>query len=216
MLRTCARQVATVSLEGQTAGLAPGRLQANLVILPEAHALDFMRYCQRNSKSCPLVGVTETGGPLLRTLGTDINVRTDFPGYNTYRNGVLVENLTDIRDLWQGNFVAFALGCSFTFERALLEAGIDLGHIETNRTVPMYRTTIETRAARPFAGGMVVSMRMIADDRVDDAAHISKRDPWAHGGPVHIGDPSLIGIDGLGAPDRGDPPSMRAGTTPVF
>lgn len=204
------------SFQGQTAGLAPGRLQANLVILPEAHALDFMRYCQRNPKPCPLVGVTETGNPLLRTLGADIDVRTDLPGYNIYRNGVLAESPTDIRDLWQEDFVAFALGCSFTFERALLDAGIDLEHIQTNRTVPMYRTTIETRTAGPFAGGMVVSMRMIADDRVDDAVHISRNYPWAHGGPVHVGDPSAIGIDDLVTPDWGDPPSVQAGTTPMF
>ncbi len=201
--------------QGQTAGLAAGRLQANLAILPAEHALDFMRFCQRNPKPCPLVGVTDTGDPMMHTLG-GIDIRSDLPAYNVYRDGALTDSLTDITDLWQNDFVAFALGCSFTFERALTEAGIELDHIIRNRTVPMYRTTIQTRRAGPFGGGMVVSMRMIPENRVQDAIDISARYPWAHGAPVHIGDAAAIGIADLARPDWGDPPPEHGEGTPVF
>ena len=199
-----------------TAGLAPGRLQANLVILPASQSLDFMRFCQRNPKPCPLVGVTDTGDPFFRTLGDDIDVRTDLPAYNIYRNGDLALSRTDLSDLWQDDFVAFALGCSFTFERTLMAEGIGLDHIDSNRTVAMYRTSIATRPAGPFTGGMVVSMRPIEADRVDDAIRLSKRYPLAHGAPVHVGDPEAIGITDLGTPDYGEPPLDLAGRTPVF
>ena len=202
--------------QGHTAGLAQGRLQANLVILPETNALDFMRYCQRNPKPCPLVGVTDSGDPWFRTLGQDIDVRTDLPAYNIYRDGELIESRADLLDLWRDDLVAFALGCSFTFERALMAEGIRLDHIEVNRTVAMYRTSIETRAAGPFAGGMVVSMRPIAPDQVQQAVGISKRYPLAHGAPVHTGDPEAIGIGDLGAPDYGEPPLDLASRAPVF
>ena len=201
---------------GHTAGLAPGRLQANLVILPLDHALDFMRFCQRNPKPCPLVGVTDTGDPFFHTLGDDIDVRTDLPAYNIYRNGEFTEARADLLDLWQDDFIAFALGCSFTFERALMAEGLPLDHIEADRTVAMYRTSIETRRAGPFGGGMVVSMRPIAADRVDDAISISKRYPLAHGGPVHVSDPGKIGIGDLNVPDYGEPPLDLLGRTPVF
>jgi len=202
--------------QGHTAGLVPGRLQANLVILPASHALDFMRFCQRNPKPCPLVGVTETGDPFFRTLGQDVDIRTDVPAYSLYRQGAWVEDHPNLRGIWRDDFVAFALGCSFTFERALMADGIPLDHIDTDRTVAMYRTTIGTRPAGPFGGGMVVSMRMIAGHRVDDAIRISGNYPLAHGSPVHVGDPEAIGIADLAMPDWGDPPGDRAGRTPVF
>ena len=149
--------------QSHTSGLAFGKLQANLAILPADAALDFMRFCQRNPKPCPLVGVTETGDPMMRTLGA-IDIRTDVPAYNIYRDGKLTESISDISDLWRDDLVAFALGCSFTFERALTEAGIEVDHITHNLTVPMYRTTIETRSAGPFGRGMVVSMRLLPKD----------------------------------------------------
>jgi len=201
---------------GHTAGLAQGMLQANLVVLPESHALDFLRYCQRNPKPCPLVGVTDTGDPYFRSLGTDIDIRTDVPAYNIYRDGRYHESCSNLIDHWQNDFVAFALGCSFTFERALTTAGIPLDHIETNRTVAMYRTSIETRPAGPFSGGMVVSMRPIESDRVADAVSISKNYPLAHGAPIHVGDPEAIGIADLDAPEWGDRPLNHVGRTPVF
>ena len=199
-----------------TAGLGQGFLQANLAILPERWALDFMRYCQRNPKPCPISGVSDTGNPMMATLGREIDIRTDVPAYNIYRDGKLAGSATDIRDLWQDDFVAFALGCSFTFEHALSNAGISVWHIENDTTVPMFRSNIETVPAGDFGGKMVVSMRAIRDDQVDLAVEISRRFPAAHGAPVHWGDPAQIGIADLSQPDWGDPAPLPEGHVPVF
>lgn len=199
-----------------TAGLGEGFLQTNLVILPEAHALDFMRYCQRNPKPCPLVGVSDTGDPMMRTLGEDIDIRTDVPAYNIYRNGRLETSVSNIRDLWREDMVALALGCSFTFERALRAAGIPVWHVENDTTVPMFRSTIETVPAGPFRGKMVVSMRAVDEARVDEAIAISRRFPLAHGAPVYVGDPTGIGIADPTRPDWGDPAPIGPGQVPMF
>ena len=199
-----------------TAGLGQGYLQANLAIMPEAHALDFMRFCQRNPKPCPLTGVSDTGNPYLFTMGRDIDIRTDVPAYNIYRDGRLAGSVTDITDIWQDDFVVFALGCSFTFERALEQAGIPLWHIQNDRTVPMFRSNIDTVPAGPFSGKTVVSMRAIPEDRVDEAAAISRAYPLAHGAPVHCGDPAALGIADISRPDWGDPAPVPEGHVPVF
>lgn len=201
---------------GHTAGLGKNNLQANLAILPAAHALDFMRFCQRNPKPCPLVGVSDTGNPRMTTLGHDIDIRTDIPAYYVYRRGVLAETVADIIDLWQDDFVAFALGCSFTFEHALQQAGIPVWHIDNNKTVPMFASNIQTVPAGPFGGAMVVSMRAIPDTQLDEVIAISKRFPMAHGAPVHVGDPAEIGIADIASPDWGDAAPVPAGTTPIF
>ncbi len=199
-----------------TAGLGQGKLQVNLAILPEAFALDFMRFCQRNPKPCPLVGVSDTGDPTISTLGRDIDIRTDVPAYCVYENGALVDFRFDIVDLWNDEFVAFALGCSFTFERALMEAGISLWHIGNNKTVPMYRSNIDTIGAGPFKGPMVVSMRAIDKDRLPQVVEICEKFPMAHGSPVHWGDPAEIGIGDLNLPDWGDAGPILECQIPVF
>ncbi len=199
-----------------TAGLGPGMLQANLAIMPQSHALDFMRFCQRNPKPCPLSGVSDTGNPMMFTLGADIDIRTDVPSYNIYRQGKLDGSATEICDLWQDDFVAFALGCSFTFENALQQAGIPLWHINANKTVPMYRSGIDTVPAGPFSGKMVVSMRMIPKDRVAQTIEISTKYPLAHGAPIHVGDPAEIGIEDLDYPDWGDTAPALMDHVPVF
>lgn len=201
---------------GHTAGLGSGYLQANLVILPAAEALDFMRFCQRNPKPCPLVGVSDTGDPMMRTLGRDIDIRTDVPAYNIYRHGRLEGSVSDISELWQPDMVAFALGCSFTFEHALIGAGIPLWHVENDTTVPMFRTAIDCVPAGPFRSRMVVSMRAIAPERVEEAVALSRRYPLAHGAPVHVGAPDAIGIADIARPDWGDPAPVGAGQVPVF
>jgi len=209
-------QIRAGGYASHTAGLGRNLLQANLAIIPEQFALDFMRFCQRNPKPCPLIGATDTGNPILFTLGLDIDIRTDVPAYNIYRDGKLEQSVTEIGDLWTDDLVAFALGCSFTFEHALIEAGIELWHISNNVTVPMYRSSLETVPAGPFRGPMVVSMRMIPEERVAEAIAISARFPLAHGSPVHVGDPAAIGISDLSAPDWGDSVPQPAGHTPVF
>lgn len=199
-----------------TAGLGRGFLQANLAIMPETHALDFMRYCQRNPKPCPLTGVSDTGNPKMHTMGRDIDIRTDVPAYNVYRDGRLAESVSDISSIWRDDFVVFALGCSFTFEHALQASGIPLWHIDNDRTVPMFRSNIDTVPAGPFRGKMVVSMRAIPAERVTEAFDISRRFPLAHGAPVHQGDPAAIGINDITTPDWGDPAPVPDGHVPVF
>lgn len=199
-----------------TAGLGRGSLQANLVIMPEEFAFDFMRYCQRNPKPCPITGVSDTGNPMMFTMGNDIDIRTDVPAYNIYRNGRLDISVTNISEIWRDDFVVFTLGCSFTFEHALLDAGINLWHIDNDRTVPMFRSNIETTPAGPFSGKMVVSMRSVCEERVDEVIQISRRFPLAHGAPVHVGDPKAIGITDLSSPDWGDPAPVGANEVPVF
>ena len=199
-----------------TAGLGRGSLQANLVIMPEEFAFDFMRYCQRNPKPCPITGVSDTGNPMMFTMGNDIDIRTDVPAYNIYRNGRLDISVTNIAEIWRDDFVVFTLGCSFTFEHALLDAGINLWHIDNDRTVPMFRSNIETTQAGPFSGKMVVSMRSVCEERVDEVIQISRRFPLAHGAPVHVGDPKAIGITDLSSPDWGDPAPVGANEVPVF
>jgi uncharacterized protein YcsI (UPF0317 family) len=208
--------IRTNAYRAHTSGLGDGHLQTNLAILPEEYALDFMRFCQRNPKPCPLVGVSDTGNPMMFTLGGDIDIRTDVPMYNIYRHGKLDATATDLGAIWQEDFVAFALGCSFTFERALQEAGIRLWHIDNNVTVPMFRTDIATVPAGPFRGDMVVSMRMIDADRVDEVTEICRRYPLGHGAPVHAGDPCDIGIRDLSRPDWGDPVPVTDGQVPLF
>ncbi|MEM7438262.1 MAG: putative hydro-lyase [Pseudomonadota bacterium] len=199
-----------------SAGLAPGKLQCNLAILPEDHALDFLRFCQRNPKPCPVVGVGDTGDPMLPTLGRDIDIRTDVPCYRVFRDGEYAEEVTDITHLWSNDLVAVALGCSFTFENAFQRAGIPVRHIEMGRNVPMYRTSIKLSPAGPFSGEMVVTMRPLRTDQIDDAKTISGKYPQAHGAPIAIGDPSNIGISDLNRPDYGDPVDVRPGEVPVF
>jgi len=201
---------------GHTAGLGRGYLQANIVILPATMALDFMRFCQRNPKPCPLVGVSDTGDAMMRTLGRDLDIRSDVPAYNIYRDGRLERSVPDIADLWTDDMVAFALGCSFTFEHALMQAGLSLWHVEHDTTVPMFRTSIPCVPAGPFSAQMVVSMRALPEHRMDEAVALSRRYPLAHGAPVHVGDPAEIGIADITRPDWGDPAPVPEGHVPVF
>lgn len=209
-------EIRACAYDGHTAGLGGKTLQANLAILPAHYALDFMRFCQRNPKPCPLVGVSDTGDPIMRTLGADIDIRTDIPGYYIYKNGALVDETKDITDHWQDDFVAFALGCSFTFEHALMAANIPMWHIENDTTVPMYRSNIKTTPAGPFGGDMVVSMRAIAREDLQQVKDICQRFPMAHGAPVHVGNPSQIGISDLASPQWGDPMPIDGNQVPVF
>lgn len=202
--------------DGHTAGLAAGKLQCNLAILPERFALDFLRFCQRNPKPCPVVGVGDTGNPTLPTLGADIDIRTDVAKYRVFRNGALSDEVTDITDEWADDLVTVALGCSFTFENALQRAGIPVRHIETGLNVPMFRSNIDLVPAGRFGGQMVVTMRPIPENQVTQAQDISRRYPQAHGAPIAIGDPAEIGITDLSQPDWGDAVEIRAGEVPVY
>lgn len=213
---TVRRAIRSGAYQGHTAGLAQGHLQVNLAILPQDYALDFFRYCQRNPKPCPLTGVTDTGSRLLHTLGGDLAVDTDAPAYAVYKKGELTEYRADVSGIWRNDLVAFALGCSFTFEHALTRAGISMRHVDCNRTVPMYRSSIETVPAGPFGGGMVVSMRPIHPKDVDRVTEICDAYPLGHGGPVHVGDPAAIGIADVASPDWGEAVPFERDEVPVF
>ncbi len=201
---------------GPTAGLAPGYVQANLAILPKALAADFQRFCALNPKPCPLLASTEPGDPRLPTLGADVDVRTDLPLYRVWRNGELVEEVPDLKALWRDDLVAFLIGCSFSFEEALLEDDIPLRHIACGTNVPMYRTNIQNQPSGAFHGPLVVSMRSFKPADAIRAVQITSRFPNVHGAPVHIGKPELIGIKDLAKPDYGDAVEVKDDELPVF
>lgn len=193
-----------------TCGIAQGYAQANLMILPKEQAFDFLLFAQRNPKPCPLLEVMEPGVTALVTApGADI--RTDVPLYRVWKRGELVAEVPDIREYWRSDLVTFVIGCSFTFEFPLMEAGVPVRHITAGRNVPMYDTSIECRSAGAFHSTMVVSMRGIPSTQVADACRISGYYPSVHGAPVCVGDPSAIGIDDIMHPDYGDAPRVGAG-----
>lgn len=199
-----------------TVGLAPRHVQGNVVILPAADAQHFLRYCQRNPKPCPVLAVGEPGDPALPSLGADIDIRRDVPRYRVWRDGQLAAEPTDIADLWHEDFVSFVLGCSFSFEQALIDEGIALRHVASGCNVSMYRTSIATQPAGPFGGPLVVTMRPLKAADAIRAVQITSRYPAVHGAPVHLGDPRLIGISDLARPDYGDAVEVRGDEIPVF
>ncbi|WP_427026511.1 putative hydro-lyase (plasmid) [Aureimonas ureilytica] len=200
-----------------TAGVAPGLTQANMIVLPRDWAFDFLLYAQRNPKSCPVLDVTDAGS-VSTLLAPGADLRTDLPLYRVWRDGKLAEEVADASAAWaeQSDLVAFLIGCSFTFETPLVEAGIDVRHITDGTNVPMYLTDQPCRPAGRLKGNLVVSMRPIAPERVADAAMISGRFPAVHGSPVHVGAPERLGIRDLARPDFGDPVRIEPGEVPVF
>ncbi|NRR33961.1 putative hydro-lyase [Oxalobacteraceae bacterium] len=199
-----------------TAGYCGSYAQANLVVLPQAHAHDFLLFCQRNARACPLLAVGEPGQWNLPRLGADMDIRSDVPGYNVYRDGQLAAQPHTLHDIWRDDLVVFAIGCSFSFEQMLMEAGIPLRHIAQRKNVAMYRSNILNQGAGPFGGNMVVSMRPMKAQDAIRAIQITSRFPAVHGAPVHLGDPALIGIADLARPDYGDAVEILADEIPVF
>jgi len=201
---------------GPTSGIAPGYVQGNLAILPQALADDFFRFCQYNPKPCPLLAASEPGDPRLPALGEDLDIRTDLPLYRIWRKGKLVDEVTDLNAAWRDDLVAFVLGCSFSFEEALIDDGIRLRHIDNGTNVPMYRTSVQTRPAGRFHGPLVVSMRPLRPADAIRAVQITSRFPSVHGAPVHLGKPEMIGIEDIGRPDYGDAVAVNDDELPVF
>ncbi|WP_282071444.1 putative hydro-lyase [Janibacter hoylei] len=197
-----------------TSGWSAGWTQANLIAVPREQAYDVLLFAQRNPKPCPVLDVTEPGEVSCSIFDGDL--RTDLPGYRVYEHGELVAEVTDVRDVWREDLVAFLVGCSFTFEAALLDAGAPVRHIEVGSNVPMYATTRECRSAGSIGGPLVVSMRPMPADQVAAAVRVTSRYPAVHGAPVHVGDPAALGIRDLGSPDFGDPVPVREGEVPVF
>lgn len=204
------------ALRAPTANIAPGFVQANLAVLPRALAYDFLLFCQRNPKPCPLVGVSEVGDPMLPALGRDLDIRSDIPLYRVWEKGELVAEPADVSGYWRDDLVSFLIGCSFSFEEAMLAANLPVRHIERGCNVPMYRTTIQTAPAGCFSGPLVVSMRPLRPQDAIKAVQITSRFPSVHGAPVHLGDPGLIGISDIMKPDYGDAVEILPGEIPVF
>ena len=201
---------------GHTAGLAPGHVQGNVVILPREYAGDFRLFCERNPKPCPLLAVSEPGNPRLPGLGADLDIRTDVPLYRVFKEGKPQGEVASLSELWRDDLVTFVLGCSFSFEEALLAAGLPLRYVEQGRNVPMYRTSVDTAPAGRFRGKLVVSMRPFRPADAIRAIEITSRFPRVHGAPVHIGRPDLIGIEDLSRPWAGDATEVREDELPLF
>jgi uncharacterized protein YcsI (UPF0317 family) len=201
---------------GHTAGLAPGYVQGNVVILPREYAEEFRAFCERNPKPCPLLALSKPGDPRLPGLGEDLDIRTDVPRYRVFIDGGLAEDVDDLRRHWRDDLVTFVIGCSFSFEEALMEAGLPLRYVEQGRNVPMYRTSVDTVPAGRFRGKLVVSMRPFKPADAVRAIEVTSRYPRVHGSPVHIGLPGLIGIDDLSQPWVGDATEVRDDELPLF
>ncbi|MDD4599907.1 MAG: putative hydro-lyase [Negativicutes bacterium] len=199
-----------------TAGLAAGFAQANLVVLPKELAFEFLLFCQRNPKPCPVLDVTDVGSPEPKLAAPGADLRTEIPKYRIYKKGVYVEEVTNLSGYWRNDLVAFLLGCSFSFESSMLRADVPVRHIEEDCNVPMYITNIDCKPAGMFKGPLVVSMRPLPPDKVVKSVQITSRFPAVHGAPVHIGDPAFLGIKELGKPDFGDAVTVKPGETPVF
>jgi uncharacterized protein YcsI (UPF0317 family) len=203
--------------DGATCGTeALDLVQGNLVVLPAPDAHDFLLFCQRNPRPCPLLAVAEGGAFDMPSLGHGIDLRTDLPRYRVWRRGELVDEPTDVRALWRDDFVSFVIGCSFSFEWALLAEGIPLRHVAQGRNVSMYRTSLPTEPAGRFAGPLVVTMRPLKAADAIRAVQITSRFPAVHGAPVHVGDPRLIGVEDLARPDYGDAVDVMPDEIPVF
>jgi len=198
-----------------TAGVCPGYTQGNLAILPRDYADEFLRFARLNPRPCPVIGMSEPGSSRVPELG-DVDLVADIPGYCVFRDGELVERVPDLRSLWRDDLVGFVIGCSLSFEEALLEAGVPIRHIEQDTTVPMYVTDIPNARAGRFGGNLVVSMRPMPAAQAIRAVQITSRFPAVHGAPVHLGDPGQIGIRDLDSPDFGERAELRPGEIPVF
>lgn len=210
------RQARSGGLTGPTSGMADGYVQGNVVILPAAQAPDFLRFCQLNPKPCPLLSASAPGDPSLSALGRDIDIRTDVPRYRVFRDGRCVDEPFDLGRWWRDDLVTFVLGCSHSFEEALLEGGLRLKHVEQGTAVPMFRTSVPTTPAGPFKGPLVVSMRPYRPKDAIRAVQITSRFPAVHGAPVHLSQPAAIGIRDLAQPDFGSPVPVEPDEIPVF
>ncbi len=210
------RQIRTGQYRGHTGALAKGFVQANLAILPQDYAAEFLRFCQRNPKPCPLLAMSEPGDPRLPELAEDLDIRTDLSSYRVFRDGEFDGDVVSIEDLWRDDFVVFALGCSFSFEEPLVDAGLRLRHWEDGSVCPMFLTDIDCAPAGRFHSKMVVSMRPFTPADAIKAVQITSRYPRVHGAPVHFGMPERIGIEDIGRAWQGDDPDLAPDEMPVF
>jgi uncharacterized protein YcsI (UPF0317 family) len=214
--RELRQQIRSGQHRGNTSGFCNGYVQCNLVILPADSAADFLAFCEANPKPCPLIAKSEPGNFSIPALGDDLDIRTDIPGYKIFEHGEVVDQVSDIKAYWRDDLVAFLLGCSFSFEEALIADGLEVRNVTDAVNVPMYRTNIDCTPAGPFSGKMVVSMRPFEPQQALRAAEICKRFPSVHGEPIHYANPGDIGIADINHPDFGDAVTIKAGEQPLF
>ncbi len=210
------RLIRSGEIDFQTSGMCNGYAQANMAVLPNELAFDFLLFTQRNQMPCPVLDVTEVGSPVPRLIAPDADLRYDIPRYRIYRYGELTDEVTDLEKYWRSDLVAFLLGCSFSFEGPMLDAGLDVRHITDKHNVPMYITNIQCVPAGVFHGPTVVSMRPMLPKDAVRAVQVTSRMPFVHGAPIHIGDPEAIGIKDIMKPDFGEPSRIEPGEIPVF
>jgi uncharacterized protein YcsI (UPF0317 family) len=210
------QSIRTGEHSGNTSGFCQGFVQCNLVILPAADAADFLKFCEANPKPCPLIAMSEPGESSIAKLGADLDIRTDIPSYKIFENGVVTSEVNDISALWRDDLVAFLLGCSFSFEEALIDDGLEVRNVTEAVNVPMYITNINCTPAGPFNGKMVVSMRPFAPTEALRAAEICAHFPSVHGEPIHYANPQDIGIADINQPDYGDAVTINDGEHPLF
>lgn len=203
-------------ITGPTAGMCAGYAQANLAVMPKDLAYDFLLFTQRNPKSCPILEVSDVGSRELKYIAKGADIARDIPKYRVYEKGVLTGEYTDVSDFWREDLVSFLIGCSFSFEADLLENGVPVRHIEEGKNVPMFITNIPCVPAGVFHGNMVVSMRPMPYDQIVKSVLVTGDMPKVHGAPIHIGDPSVIGIKDVMKPDFGDSVTINPGEVPVF
>ena len=206
----------TGEFNDQSSGQVSGFVQANLVAVPLENAFDFLRFCLHNPRACPLLDVTEPGDPVPRTVAPTADLRIDLPKYRVWRNGEVAEERDEVVDMWSRDMVGFLLGCSFSWEQLLTDAQLTPRHVEEGCNVPMYKTNLPNERVGPFGGQLVVSMRPYLPSQLGKVHQITSCYPGAHGGPIHWGDPSQIGVCVSGEPDWGDKVSMREGEVPAF
>lgn len=211
------QQIRSGAHPGNTSGLCQGFVQCNVAILPADWAAEFLQFCQLNPKPCPLVAMSSQPGQTdMPGVIEDFDIRTDVPSYRIFKNGKFEQEVSDIRDHWRGDLVTFLLGCSFSFEEALIADGLEVRNIAENKNVPMYRSNIACKPAGRFSGDMVVSMRPFEAADAIRSVQICTRFPSVHGAPVHLGDPSLIGINDINITNYGDPVTINPNELPVF
>lgn len=202
--------------DGQTAGISPGSVQGNVAILPADWAHEFLNFCRRNPKPCPVLAVSDPGDPMLAELGDRVDIRTDVPRYRVFENGAEIDETTDISNYWRDDLVAFVIGCSFSFEEALVQSGVPVRHLDLDIECPIYKTNIPCAPAGRFHGPLVVSMRPMLPKDAIRAIQITSRFPNVHGSPVHFGAPADIGIKDINTVDYGGPVPIHKGEVPVF
>lgn len=202
-------------IKSQTSGMCAGYAQANLVILPKKYADDFKEFTYLNPKPCPVLEILEKS-PKTKLVAKSADITTDIPEYYIYRKGVLTDKLNDVSEYWKDDYVGFLIGCSFSFEEALIKENIEVRHITQGINVPMYKTNIQCKSAGVFNGPVVVSMRPIKKELVEKAYEVTGKFPHVHGAPIHAGNPLDIGIKDINKPDYGDAVIINDGEVPVF